>query len=92
MNQERDQLISTINKTITEIKEIRDKLKTSKTQIDEIKVIRSKLYELEKALGPKKNWFAEKISSLNILLNELLVFKFKIISGSVDETYVGVWL
>lgn len=90
MNQDRDLLISTINKTILEIKKVRDELKENKTQIDEIKALRARLFELEKALGPRRDWFAEKLSSLDVLMNELLVFKFKIISGSVDEMFNSI--
>lgn len=87
MNQDRDLLISAINKTIIEIKKVKDELKENKTQIDEIKALRARLYELERALGPRRDWFAEKLSSLEVLMNELLAFKFKIISNSVDEMF-----
>ncbi len=87
MNQDRDLLISTINKTIIEIKKVKDELKENKTQIDGIKALRARLYELERALGPRRDWFAEKLCSLDVLMNELLVFKFKIISNSVDEMF-----
>lgn len=90
MGYDRDILISTINKTIIEIKKVRDELKDSKAQIDEIKGLRARLFELERALGPRRDWFVEKLSSLDELINELSVFKFKVISSSVDEMFNSI--
>lgn len=90
MDFERDILISTINKTITEIKKVRDELKENKAQIDKVKGLRARLFELERALGPRRDWYAEKLSSLDELMSELSVFKFKVISSSVDEMFNSI--
>ncbi|GEM_PF-1879267 len=90
MDQDRDLLISTINETIAEVKNIKEEMKKNKMHIDEIQDLRSRLYALEIALSPKRNLFSEKINLLDALLKELLVIKFKIISGSVDEMFNSI--
>jgi predicted RNA-binding protein with EMAP domain len=90
MNQERDLIISTINKTITEVKEIMDGMKENKIQVDEIKALRTKLFELEKSLGPKRDWYNEKLNRLDTLLNELLEVKMKINLGSIGDMFISI--
>jgi len=90
MNEERDHIISTINKTITEVKEIMDGMKENKTRIDEIKTLRTRLYELEKSLGPKRDWYNEKLNELDTLLNELLEVKLKINLGSIGDMFKSI--
>lgn len=90
MNQERDLIISTINKTITEVKEIMDGMKENKIQVDEIKALRTKLFELEKSLGPKRDWYNEELNRLDTLLNELLEVKMKINLGSIGDMFISI--
>lgn len=90
MDQDRDLLISTINKTITQVKNIKEEMKKNKVHLDEIQDLRNKLNALEIALSPRKSWFSEKIKLLDTLLKELLVIRFKIISGSVDEMFNSI--
>lgn len=87
LEQKRDLLISTINKTITEVKVIRDEMKKNKMYIDEIQDIKQRLSNLQSSLGPKRDWFSEKSNSLDTVLNELLELKLEINVDSVDDMF-----
>lgn len=67
-----------------------DGMKENKEQIDEIKALRTRLYELEKSLGPKRDQYNEKLKRLDTLLNELLEVKLKINLGSIGDMFKSI--
>lgn len=89
MEEFRDNIITTINRVIEEIINLRDDIADNKKDIEEIKTIKYKLNQLELSLKPKQKLFKEKIESLEQTLKELKEIRFNMIledTGKMFET------